>query len=144
MYDGKPRPSWHQKDSAKTRITLTTWFDEMTMGVPRDKARTTPSRERPGRMTFADVTLERGATQNRDLFDWFQDVAITSSGLGLNDDLLTSLEPLDTWDPATLKGWLVVQENPQLPQCLVDDLAVYLDAECSGVDGCAGNLDACP
>lgn len=33
----------------------------------------------------ADVTLERGATQDRDLFDWFQDVAITSSGLGLTD-----------------------------------------------------------
>jgi phage tail-like protein len=39
----------------------------------------------PGRLTFSDVTLERGATQDRDLFDWFQDVAITSSGLGLND-----------------------------------------------------------
>jgi len=39
----------------------------------------------PGRLTFADVTLERGATQDRDLFAWFQDVAITSSGLGLND-----------------------------------------------------------
>ena len=36
-------------------------------------------------MKFADVTLERGATQDRDLFDWFQDVAITSSVLGLND-----------------------------------------------------------
>ena len=31
------------------------------------------------------MTLERGATQDRDLFDWFQDVAITSSGLGLTD-----------------------------------------------------------
>jgi phage tail-like protein len=39
----------------------------------------------PGRLTFADVTLERGATQDRDLFYWFQDVAITSSGLGLTD-----------------------------------------------------------
>ena len=39
----------------------------------------------PGRLTFSDVTLERGATQDRDLFDWFQDVAITSSGLGLTD-----------------------------------------------------------
>lgn len=39
----------------------------------------------PGRLTFADVTLERGATRDRDLFDWFQDVAITSSGLGLPD-----------------------------------------------------------
>lgn len=39
----------------------------------------------PGRLTFSDVTLERGASQDRDLFDWFQDVAITSSGLGLTD-----------------------------------------------------------
>ena len=36
-------------------------------------------------MTFADVTLERGATQDHDLFGWFQDVAFTSSVLGLND-----------------------------------------------------------
>ena len=34
---------------------------------------------------FAGVSLERSATQARDLFDWFQDVAITPSGLGLND-----------------------------------------------------------
>ncbi len=31
------------------------------------------------------MTLERGATQDRDLFEWFQEVAITSSGLGLTD-----------------------------------------------------------
>ena len=40
----------------------------------------------PGRLTFADVTLERDATVDRDLFDWFSDVAITSSGLGLTDN----------------------------------------------------------
>jgi phage tail-like protein len=39
----------------------------------------------PGRLKFSDVTLERGATQDRDLFDWLQDVAITSSGIGLAD-----------------------------------------------------------
>jgi hypothetical protein len=40
----------------------------------------------PGRLTFSDVTLERGATEDRDLFgDWLQHVAITSSGLGLTD-----------------------------------------------------------
>ena len=39
----------------------------------------------PGRLTFSDVTLERGATQDHDLFDWFQDVAFASSGLGLTD-----------------------------------------------------------
>ena len=44
------------------------------------------SLEVPGRLTFADVTLERGATQDRDLFDWLQDVAITASGLGLPDN----------------------------------------------------------
>jgi len=37
----------------------------------------------PGRLTFADVTIERDATKGHDLFDWFQDVARTSSGLGL-------------------------------------------------------------
>jgi phage tail-like protein len=36
-------------------------------------------------LTFADLTLERGATQDRDLFDWFQDVALTASGRGLPD-----------------------------------------------------------
>lgn len=44
----------------------------------------------PGRLTFSDVTLERGATQDRDLFEWFQDVAIMSSGLGLTDATSTS------------------------------------------------------
>ncbi len=39
----------------------------------------------PGRLTFSDVTLERGATRDRDLFNWFQDVALTASGLGLPD-----------------------------------------------------------
>ena len=38
----------------------------------------------PGASRSSDVTLERDA-QDRDLFDWFQDVAITSSGLGLTD-----------------------------------------------------------
>lgn len=39
----------------------------------------------PSRLTFSHVTLERGATEDRDRFDWFQDVAIASSGLGLTD-----------------------------------------------------------
>jgi len=39
----------------------------------------------PSRLTFADMTLERGATEDQDLFDWFQEVAETSSGLGLTD-----------------------------------------------------------
>jgi len=39
----------------------------------------------PGRLTFSDVTLERGATQDQDLFLWFRDVAIASTGTGLVD-----------------------------------------------------------
>ena len=39
----------------------------------------------PGRLTFTDVTLERGATQDRDLYDWFSDVAVASSGTGLTE-----------------------------------------------------------
>jgi phage tail-like protein len=39
----------------------------------------------PGRVTFSDVTLERGATQDHDLFDWFTDVALVAAGTGLND-----------------------------------------------------------
>ena len=39
----------------------------------------------PGRLSFADVTLSRGATRDRQLFDWLQDVAVTSSGRGLLD-----------------------------------------------------------
>ena len=38
-----------------------------------------------GRLTFADVTLERGVTFDRDLYDWLQDVAIAASGFGLPD-----------------------------------------------------------
>jgi phage tail-like protein len=39
----------------------------------------------PGRVTFSDVTLERGATQDHDLYDWFTDVALVAAGTGLND-----------------------------------------------------------
>ena len=38
-----------------------------------------------GALACPDVNLERGATRDRDPFDGLQDVAITSSGLGLTD-----------------------------------------------------------
>lgn len=40
----------------------------------------------PGKVTFSDVTLERGATKDRGLWDWVQMVAEAASGLGLPDD----------------------------------------------------------
>ena len=37
----------------------------------------------PGRLKFSDVTLERGATKDQDLFDWFSEVADAASNAGL-------------------------------------------------------------
>ena len=37
----------------------------------------------PGRLKFADVTLERGATKDQDLFDWMSQVADASANAGL-------------------------------------------------------------
>ena len=37
----------------------------------------------PGRLSFSDVTLERGATNDLDAFNWFTHVARLASGLGL-------------------------------------------------------------
>jgi phage tail-like protein len=61
----------------------------------------------PGRLTFSDVTLERGATVDRDLFLWFQDVANAAANTGLNDvDYKRSgdIVQLDR-DGSTLRRW---------------------------------------
>ena len=68
----------------------------------------------PGRLTFPDVTLERGVTTDRDLFDWFQDVAITSSGLGLTDPGYKrnlDIVQLDR-DGTTLRRWTLYRAWP--------------------------------
>lgn len=39
----------------------------------------------PGRATVEDITLERGATQDRDLYDWILEVADLSANAGLVD-----------------------------------------------------------
>jgi phage tail-like protein len=40
----------------------------------------------PGRATVEDITLERGATQDRDLYDWLLDVATLAANAGLIDN----------------------------------------------------------
>lgn len=40
----------------------------------------------PGRVTVADLTLNRGATQDEDCFTWFKQVANIVAGAGLVDD----------------------------------------------------------
>lgn len=40
----------------------------------------------PGRVTFTDVTLDRGATQSSEVYDWFLQVANVAKGAGEVDD----------------------------------------------------------
>ena len=39
----------------------------------------------PGRVSFSDVTLERGATKDEDLFNWMKQVANVAANSGLVD-----------------------------------------------------------
>lgn len=67
-----------------------------------------------GRLTFSDVDLTRGATRDRDLFDWFQEVATLASGLGLPDDRYkrgAAIVQLDT-DGTTLRRWTLQNAWP--------------------------------
>lgn len=68
----------------------------------------------PGRLTFSDVTLERGATQDHELFDWFGDVALTSSGLGLTDPYYKRNGDVvqQDRDGTTLRRWSLSQAWP--------------------------------
>ncbi len=40
----------------------------------------------PGRVTFSDVTLERGATEDEDCFNWYKQVANIAANSGAVDD----------------------------------------------------------
>ncbi|MBN2192201.1 MAG: phage tail protein [Polyangiaceae bacterium] len=62
----------------------------------------------------SDVTLERGATEDHDLFDWFQDVAVTSSGLGLTDySYKRNLDIVQQdRDGTTLRRWTLTRAWP--------------------------------
>ncbi len=68
----------------------------------------------PGRLTFTDVTLERGATEDRDLFDWFQDVAIASAGRGLTSPLMKRSADIvqEDLDDSILRRWTLVRAWP--------------------------------
>lgn len=61
----------------------------------------------PGRLTFADVTLERGATMDKDLFDWFTQVAEASANIGLKEPLFKrNLDIVQQdRDGSTLRRW---------------------------------------
>jgi phage tail-like protein len=72
----------------------------------------------PGRATFADITLERGATRDLELWTWMQEVADVISGLGgageLDDAYKRTLDvvQLERDDSAALR-WNVVNAWPK-------------------------------
>ena len=61
----------------------------------------------PGRLKFADVTLERGATKDHDLFDWMEEVADAAANAGLNEPAFKrSLDIVQQdRDGSTLRRW---------------------------------------
>ena len=69
----------------------------------------------PGRPKFKDLTLERGATKDRALFDWFKDVVDTATGLGLPDPQFRrnlSIAALDR-DGSYLRRWSIYRAWPK-------------------------------
>ena len=68
----------------------------------------------PGRLKFADVTLERGATKDHDLFDWMEQVADAAANAGLvepkfkrNVDIVQQDR-----DGSTLRRWSIAGAWP--------------------------------
>ncbi len=68
----------------------------------------------PGRLKFADVTLERGATKDQDLFDWMEQVADAAANAGLVEP--TFKRNLDIVqqdrDGVTLRRWSLSRAWP--------------------------------
>ena len=68
----------------------------------------------PGRLTFADITLERGSTRDRAFYDWMNQVADAASGLGLPTPLFKKnldIVSLDR-DGSTLRRWSLYNAWP--------------------------------
>ena len=68
----------------------------------------------PGRLTFSDVTLERGATQDQDLFMWFSEVATAAGNYGFKDVLYKrNLDIVQQdRDGTTLRRWSLSRAWP--------------------------------
>jgi len=73
----------------------------------------TPTKS-PGRVSFSDVTLERGASKDRDLYDWFNEVVRVSTGLGAVDPRYTrNLDIVQQdRDGKTLRRWSIAGAWP--------------------------------
>ena len=68
----------------------------------------------PGRLTFADITLERGATRDRAFYDGMNQVAEAASGLGLPTPLFKKNLDIVSHDRdgSTLRRWSLYNAWP--------------------------------
>jgi len=68
----------------------------------------------PGRVKFTDITLDRGATDDLDLFNWFKEVVDASANSGLVDDeYKRNLDIVQQdRDGTTLRRWRVTRAFP--------------------------------
>lgn len=68
----------------------------------------------PGRVKFADVTLERGATKDLDMFKWFKEVANIAANVGAVDNQYkrnVDIVQRDR-DGSELRRWRIFQAWP--------------------------------
>lgn len=63
--------------------------------------------KQPGRMTFADITLGRGATTDHDMYDWLRQCGLASANAGLPSPLFKRGGDIRQLDRAgiTLRRW---------------------------------------
>jgi len=63
--------------------------------------------KQPGRMTFADVTLGRGATLDRDIYAWFQQTGVAAANIGTPSPLFKRAGDIRQLDRSgiTLRRW---------------------------------------
>ncbi len=68
----------------------------------------------PARVKFSDITLERGVTGDRKLYDWFQLVIEAASGLGVVNPLYRKNLALrqQERDGSTLRRWAIFNAWP--------------------------------
>ena len=118
---GQPR-SYYKKFKFVVEIDSFTYSgfqkcSELSMEVGkiehREGGRIIPDKS-PGLVTFADLTLERGATKDRELWNWMKQVADVAANGGLVDD--TYKRNIDIVqrerDDSTLVRWRVYRAWP--------------------------------
>lgn len=68
----------------------------------------------PGRVKFSDLTLDRGATDDLDLFNWFKEVVNASANSGLTDpNYKRNLDIVQQdRDGTTLRRWRITRAWP--------------------------------